>query len=177
MGIVVHCRSHLNGIPSSHRRHRRTSAPLAVTTSVPSPRISTNAVCKTPSDRRRISCDVSSREEDTSGGISSKLASLLLCALVGWTTPDVLWPQSVQSRTLTVEEKRTVKLFDASTASVVNVTNLGTRQDAFTLDMMEIPQGAGTGIIWDDIGHIITNYHVIQKATEVQVTSIFEFAK
>ena len=64
-----------------------------------------------------------------------------------------------------------MKLFDASTASVVNVTNLGTRQDAFTLDIMEIPQGAGTGIIWDETGHIITNYHVIQKATEVQVTS------
>jgi len=101
--------------------------------------------------------------------ISQKLASLLLCAAVGWMPPDVMMPVA-EARALTSEEQRTVKLFNNSTASVVNVTNLGMRQDAFTLDIMEIPQGAGTGIVWDKDGNIITNYHVIQKATEVQVT-------
>lgn len=100
-----------------------------------------------------------------------KLTSLLLCAAVGLIPPDVVVTSPAAARTLTSEEQRTVKLFNMSTASVVNVTNLGTRQDAFTLDIMEIPQGAGTGIVWDSDGHIITNYHVIQKATEVQVST------
>lgn len=76
----------------------------------------------------------------------------------------------VQARTLTPAEQRSVKLFNSNTASVVNVTNLGMQQDAFTLDIMEIPQGAGTGIIWDQAGHVITNFHVIRQATEVQIT-------
>lgn len=75
-----------------------------------------------------------------------------------------------EARALTTEEQRSVKLFNSNTSSVVNVTNIGMRQDAFTLDIMEIPQGAGTGIIWDRDGHIITNFHVIRQATEVQIT-------
>ena len=43
------------------------------------------------------------------------------------------------------------------------------RRDAYTLDMLEIPQGAGSGLIWDKTGHIVTNYHVIRGATELQV--------
>lgn len=44
------------------------------------------------------------------------------------------------------------------------------RQDSFTLDIMEMPQGAGSGIIWDKTGHLVTNYHVIKQASEVQVS-------
>ncbi|KXZ46630.1 hypothetical protein GPECTOR_42g841 [Gonium pectorale] len=32
------------------------------------------------------------------------------------------------------------------------------------------PEGMGTGIVWDRQGHIITNYHVVHGAREVQVT-------
>ena len=45
----------------------------------------------------------------------------------------------------------------------------GCRRDAFTLDMMEIPQGAGSGFVWDTKGHIVTNYHVIKGASDLQV--------
>ena len=37
--------------------------------------------------------------------------------------------------------------------------------------MLEIPQGAGSGLIWDMTGHIVTNYHVIRGASELQVLS------
>lgn len=45
------------------------------------------------------------------------------------------------------------------------------RRDAYTLDMLEIPQGAGSGLVWDMSGHIVTNYHVIRGASELQVRS------
>jgi len=34
---------------------------------------------------------------------------------------------------------------------------------------MEVPLGAGSGFVWDEKGHIVTNYHVIQKAKSAQV--------
>lgn len=43
------------------------------------------------------------------------------------------------------------------------------RRDAFTLDFMEIPQGAGSGFIWDGAGHVVTNYHVVKGASDLQV--------
>ena len=35
-----------------------------------------------------------------------------------------------------------------------------------------IPQGQGSGFIWDDKGHIVTNYHVIRGAANIKVTLI-----
>ncbi|XP_021722866.1 protease Do-like 1, chloroplastic [Chenopodium quinoa] len=44
------------------------------------------------------------------------------------------------------------------------------RQDAFTLDVLEVPQGSGSGFILDTEGHIVTNYHVIHGASDLRVT-------
>lgn len=42
------------------------------------------------------------------------------------------------------------------------------RQDAFTLDVLEVPQGSGSGFVWDKDGHIVTNYHVIRGASDLR---------
>ncbi len=34
---------------------------------------------------------------------------------------------------------------------------------------MEVPIGSGSGFIWDDEGHIVTNFHVVQEAKSAQV--------
>lgn len=46
------------------------------------------------------------------------------------------------------------------------------RRDAFTMDLMAIPQGAGSGFVYDVNGHIITNYHVIKGASDLQVKGV-----
>ncbi|WP_232098972.1 S1C family serine protease [Gimesia aquarii] len=38
------------------------------------------------------------------------------------------------------------------------------------MNLQKTPQGSGSGFIWDRKGHIVTNFHVIQKADEVSVT-------
>jgi S1-C subfamily serine protease len=38
------------------------------------------------------------------------------------------------------------------------------------MNMLEIPQGAGSGFLWDEEGHVVTNYHVITDANDLQVT-------
>ncbi|KNA05601.1 hypothetical protein SOVF_188850 [Spinacia oleracea] len=73
-------------------------------------------------------------------------------------------------RKLQSDELATVRLFKENTPSVVYITNLATKQDAFTLDVLEVPQGSGSGFIWDTQGHIVTNYHVIRGASDLRVT-------
>jgi S1-C subfamily serine protease len=53
---------------------------------------------------------------------------------------------------------------------VVYNTSKTARRDFFSFDVTEIPQGTGTGFVWDADGHIITNFHVIQGASSAQVT-------
>jgi S1-C subfamily serine protease len=38
------------------------------------------------------------------------------------------------------------------------------------LNLYQIPQGTGSGFVWDTKGNIITNFHVIQNADAAQVT-------
>lgn len=73
-------------------------------------------------------------------------------------------------RKLQTDELATVRLFQDNTPSVVYITNLASRQDAFTLDVLEVPQGSGSGFVWDTKGHVVTNYHVIRGASDLRVT-------
>jgi len=67
-------------------------------------------------------------------------------------------------------EKARITLFERTWRSVVNITTLTTRSDPFRLNVLEVPSGSGTGFIWDQLGHIVTNYHVIKGATQARVT-------
>jgi S1-C subfamily serine protease len=69
---------------------------------------------------------------------------------------------------LAEDEKATIGIFKQTSASVVHITTLATRQDRVTLDLFQIPRGTGSGFVWDQDGHIVTNYHVIQDADAAQ---------
>ncbi|MBM4263339.1 MAG: trypsin-like serine protease [Deltaproteobacteria bacterium] len=80
-------------------------------------------------------------------------------------------PRAVAPRgELAADEKATIALFRQASPSVVNVTNIGIQQDIFSLNQYQIPQGTGSGFIWDTTGNVITNFHVIQNADAAQVT-------
>lgn len=71
---------------------------------------------------------------------------------------------------LNEEEKATINLFESSAPSVVFISTSNFRQDFWTRDITEIPSGSGSGFIWDNKGHIVTNLHVIQDADKAIVT-------
>jgi len=71
---------------------------------------------------------------------------------------------------LTNSESATIDLFEKSAPSVCYITTLSQRRDFWSRDISEIPSGSGSGFIWDNEGHIITNFHVIQKASSFKVT-------
>jgi S1-C subfamily serine protease len=83
--------------------------------------------------------------------------------------PDVQ-PRVVTPRAdLDAEEKSTVELFQNASRSVVYITNLAVRRDAFSRNVSEAAQGSGSGFIWDTQGHVVTNFHVLQNANAVEV--------
>jgi len=68
------------------------------------------------------------------------------------------------------DEQRNISLFEGASPSVVYITTLAVQTDFFSRNLGEIPVGAGSGFVWDDQGHIITNYHVIRNADAARVT-------
>jgi S1-C subfamily serine protease len=71
---------------------------------------------------------------------------------------------------LGADEQSTIEVFSRFSRSVVHVTSLETHRDRMTLDVAEIPQGTGSGFIWDQDGHIVTNFHVVQGGDRASVT-------
>ena len=73
---------------------------------------------------------------------------------------------------LTAGERRTIQVFRDASQSVVFVTNLGLRRDRFSRVTTKVPQGTGTGFVWDSAGHIVTNHHVVRggRGTTYKVT-------
>jgi len=74
-------------------------------------------------------------------------------------------PRAITPRgDLAADEQATIELFREASPSVAFITTVALRRDFFSLNLFEIPQGSGSGFIWDQEGHVITNFHVIQDA-------------
>jgi S1-C subfamily serine protease len=71
---------------------------------------------------------------------------------------------------LFTDEKSTISLFKQASPSVVHITAITVQRDFFSLNLYQIPEGTGSGFVWDTTGNIITNFHVIQNADAAQVT-------
>lgn len=65
-------------------------------------------------------------------------------------------------------ERTIIKIYQATSAAVVNISSLSTQRNIFGLAVGETPSGIGTGFVWDNKGHIVTNYHVIEPALASQ---------
>ena len=93
-------------------------------------------------------------------------------------TPDGLneLPGRVEPRTVTprgelgAQEKSTIELFQTASPAVVHITSLRVQRLPFSMDVTRQPAGTGTGFIWDEAGHIVTNFHVISEAQGAKVT-------
>lgn len=108
------------------------------------------------------------------------LVGVLIGLLAGWGLVSFVrnqtgtvqsTPQTVTARgDLAEDEKATITLFQQASQSVVYITSLSRRTDVLGLNVFQVPRGTGSGFIWDDAGHVVTNFHVIQDANAVEVT-------
>lgn len=79
-------------------------------------------------------------------------------------------PRAVTPRgDLAADEKGTIDLFERSKDAVVFITTTQRVREFWSRDIFTIPRGAGSGFLWDDKGHVITNFHVIAGAAEARV--------
>ncbi|KAI3670000.1 hypothetical protein L6452_41554 [Arctium lappa] len=76
-------------------------------------------------------------------------------------TVEQVTPVVIPSGALFPPEERIVKLFENNTYSVVNIFDVTLRPQLNITGAVEIPEGNGSGVVWDEEGHIVTNYHVI----------------
>jgi S1-C subfamily serine protease len=79
---------------------------------------------------------------------------------------------SEEKAQLLESEKNTIGIFEKNVRSVVNVSNMRIARTGwwFHSEEMEVPAGAGSGFVWDDKGHIVTNYHVIANGDSFVVS-------
>lgn len=71
---------------------------------------------------------------------------------------------------LTAPEKRLVSLFERCGPSVTFIQTSVTQKATLSLNPAEEMQaGTGSGFVWDDRGHIVTNFHVIKDGNRAKV--------
>lgn len=66
-------------------------------------------------------------------------------------------------------EVKTIDIYRRSVPSTVNVSNIKLAKN-FYYGEVEIPQGQGSGWVWDENGHIVTNFHVVQGGNNFVIT-------
>jgi S1-C subfamily serine protease len=91
--------------------------------------------------------------------------------IAGWFYADRnAAPRTVAARgDLAADEKATIALFEQARDSVVFISTKALVRDFWTRNVFAVPRGTGSGFIWDDAGHVITNFHVIEEASEAVV--------
>ena len=79
-------------------------------------------------------------------------------------------PRSVTARgDLASDEKQTIELFERSRDSVVYIATSERVVNFWSRNILSIQRGTGSGFIWDDKGHVVTNFHVIAGASEARI--------
>ncbi len=116
--------------------------------------------------------------EDRRIGISRILLFVLVATALWWlflkppakVTDESAKPRAIIARGNLAEDERTAtEIFKNVSRSVVYITTLELRRDLFSLNVYEIPKGTGSGFVWDKDGRIVTNFHVIEGASRIEV--------
>jgi S1-C subfamily serine protease len=68
------------------------------------------------------------------------------------------------------DERATMAVFERATKSVVFISNTAIQRDPWSFNLFEVPQGSGSGFVWNKQGHIVTNFHVVYGANSITVT-------
>ena len=79
-------------------------------------------------------------------------------------------PRAITARgELAADERATIDIFDQASPSVVFISTRQRVRDLWTRNVFSVPRGTGSGLVWDDLGHLVTNNHVIKGASEATV--------
>ncbi len=104
------------------------------------------------------------------GAVAAAAGLVVLLALMAfpglWPPAAAQVPRAVTSRgPLPPGEQATIELFEKTRVSVVFITTQAQVMDRWTRNIFNIPRGTGSGFVWDEQGHIVTNHHVVAGAS------------
>jgi 2-alkenal reductase len=95
-------------------------------------------------------------------------ATAALTPLAQRPAPKAAEPRAVSPRgPLTGHEQDVVRLFQGAAPSVAYITTEAIARRGLFAE--QVQQGAGSGFVWDELGRVVTNYHVVEGAQKVQV--------
>jgi len=78
-------------------------------------------------------------------------------------------PNPPEMAEYTAEERVNIWVYEQVNRAVVNITTEGVQAERFLL--IEVPsKGEGSGVVLDRQGHILTNFHVVEGARQIEVT-------
>lgn len=97
---------------------------------------------------------------------SLALIALLVGSGNAWPQPRPVTPRGP----LDAQEQNNIAVFRKVSPSVAHITTLAQQRDFFSRNVTEVPSGTGSGFLWDEQGHIVTNFHVIRGASAAKVT-------
>ncbi len=91
---------------------------------------------------------------------------------VGFAPPQSAPPaEAIVPTQLTQEELTNVRVYEVANRGVVNINTKFESYERFFALMVPTPgQGSGSGAVIDRNGHILTNFHVVEDAEDIQVT-------
>ncbi|MFQ6548381.1 S1C family serine protease [Aestuariibius sp. 2305UL40-4] len=107
------------------------------------------------------------------------VCAVIFAAVLGWRLAPALEaallgpagePRVIAARgDLAASEQVTIDLFEQAQESVVFIATSAQARDPFRRRSVEVPRGTGSGFVWDDRGHVVTNAHVIEGASGATV--------
>ncbi|MFN8754537.1 MAG: S1C family serine protease [Burkholderiales bacterium] len=104
------------------------------------------------------------------GALLTSLAAALFGGALWAQRERPIEPRSVTPRGALLEAERAmIGLFDATAPSVAYITTESEYRYGWFGEQVGVAQGAGSGFVWDNQGHIVTNNHVVANASRVFV--------
>jgi S1-C subfamily serine protease len=95
-------------------------------------------------------------------GVIWQSIPLIQAELLGWRSePRAITPRGE----LAADEQATIELFETRKSSVVYISTSERVFDPWTRSVYDMPRGTGSGFLWDRLGHVITNAHVVAGAS------------
>lgn len=129
-----------------------------------------------PNPPQRKKHEAIAMRQKRGGIIVPVFSTALVASAATWLLMSYL-PVSAQTRprkiairsSLKADEKKTIRVFQNVSRSVVFITRLQDQRDMYSMNTYRVRRGTGSGFVWNKSGYIVTNYHVIRDASAIRV--------
>jgi len=118
-------------------------------------------------DQKKVVMQMSSQNIPTRYSSSTSTSTSSTSSIDGTATATTETLAASEFDLLTEDELRRIAVFEKAAPSVVYIDTFVEQRDVFSTNVMEVPVGTGSGFVWDDKGHIVTNCEYLILVAEL----------